>query len=177
MNEQNLAVMLYLNAPSNPTSIPGVWPYQVVELGISTTPPDNSGNWLIMTEDQYNMYVATNQPTYNAWNAPIVAAQLAAQTLLSSVQQEMVYGAQILAQLRAYIAPMGTTQVLTILQAMISNGGGVISMLQVGALAQANTLLLAITNMPFLDTPYSSSNPSGPTVRQYFSALILSCVC
>lgn len=173
--EQNLAVMIYSAAPSgsNPNGIPGVWPYQVIELGQGTTPPDQSGNWMIMTTDQYNQYIAQNQATYDAWYAPVLAAQQAIAQAMQQQTAEVQYGMSVVAQMRGYISQQTPAQILAIFQAIVANGGAVLQLLQLGLLLEANTALLAINTIPFLTQPYNAANPTGPTVQQYFSALIL----
>lgn len=62
----NLAVRLWSDMPSNPESIPGVWPAEVHELGEGTTLP-TPGTWQLMTLDSFNAYKASHQSTYDAW--------------------------------------------------------------------------------------------------------------
>jgi hypothetical protein len=68
----NLAVKLYSNAPSNPLNIPGAWPYEVIELGESTTLPDNT--YQLMTSQELVEYRSNHQAEYDAWYVPYVAS-------------------------------------------------------------------------------------------------------
>lgn len=65
----NLAIRLYSDADSNPKNIPGTWPFQVIELGNSSTAPDDGNEYTVMTQEQYNVYVAAHQSEYNTWAA------------------------------------------------------------------------------------------------------------
>lgn len=69
----NLAVLLYADAPENPDSIPGSWPYEIIQLGKGTDLPGPS--WVLMTDGEYSDYVNANQAEYETWRLAKVAAE------------------------------------------------------------------------------------------------------
>lgn len=112
-------------------------------------------------------------PTSGAFTPPTPTAAEIKADQISSATTDMEYGMSVLTQFRIYISGLSTTQILTIMQGIITNGGSVVSLLQMGLLPEANLSLLSISNLSFLDQPYDSTQPLGQTVRQYFSSLIL----
>jgi hypothetical protein len=67
----NLAVLLY-SASTNPQNVPGAWPKEIQDIGSSTQLPSNS--WILMTQDEYNSYIATHKPSYDAWYINFMAS-------------------------------------------------------------------------------------------------------
>lgn len=67
----NLAIKLY-SSDANPRNVPGTWPSQVVELGESTTLPDNT--WLLMTVQEFENYKAIHKAEYDAWYLTYLAS-------------------------------------------------------------------------------------------------------
>jgi hypothetical protein len=88
----NLAVQLYSNAPSNPLSVPGVWPANVVELGDGTTLPD--GTYQLMTLDDFINYKSIYQSTYDTWYLAYMASLPANQAAALNVSVSSLPAAQ-----------------------------------------------------------------------------------
>jgi hypothetical protein len=61
----NLAVKFYKQNPDIPPGMPPEWPWQCIELGDTTTPPDDG--WIVMSEVEYNNYRATLQMDYDEY--------------------------------------------------------------------------------------------------------------
>lgn len=76
----NVAIRTYGDT-DNPDHLPASWPFDVRELGEGTTPPTDPGNWLVMTIEDYNAYVAANQSLYDAWWAAKEEARIVAEAM------------------------------------------------------------------------------------------------
>lgn len=87
----------------------------------------------------------------------------------TTAQNQIQWGQYVILQLRIFSQGIPTNQIVT----AITNIMPVIQLLTIGLLKNASDTLLAISNAPLLDTPFSVSDPQSPTVRDYFSALIL----
>lgn len=91
----NLAVRLY---GVNSQGIPELWPCQVVELGNSTTLPDDGNSWSLMTKEEYIAYLATHQAAYDAWEdahtrpilPDVTPRQIRQALILSGVSLQMI---------------------------------------------------------------------------------------
>ena len=68
----NLAVKLYSAETTNLKNVPSTWPSQVLELGESTSLPDDT--WVLMTIEEYTIYRSIHQPSYDAWYLSYIAA-------------------------------------------------------------------------------------------------------
>ncbi len=66
----NLAVKLFANVSvgEKPAGIPDSYPAEIIELGESTTLPEE-GVWQLMTEQEYSDYMSEVQAEYDAWVA------------------------------------------------------------------------------------------------------------
>lgn len=75
-------VLLYANA-SNPLSIPGTWPAQVIPVPDGAPAP--SAPWQRMTQAQYDAHLASAKPAFDAWAASRDAAEVTVKTTRAQV--------------------------------------------------------------------------------------------
>lgn len=67
----NVAVLKYQFVTDKPLNIPDAWPAEVRELGTGTELP--SEDWVLMTIEEYNTYLADNQAAYDTWESGVIA--------------------------------------------------------------------------------------------------------
>jgi len=71
----NIAFKTHAVNPNKPEGMPNEWPWgTIVELGESTTPPDSSGDWLVMTKSAFEGYKALYRPAFLAYDEGVRSA-------------------------------------------------------------------------------------------------------
>jgi len=106
----NVAVLLYQNVPveSKPSGIPDVWPSTVIELGDSTTLPDET--WSLMTREDYCTYVSTHQSTYDTWFANSIQVENSIKAVQTMIGQAREFGTKVILEYAAENVLLGITQ-------------------------------------------------------------------
>lgn len=56
-----IAFKTFQYAKKNPIGLPLDWPWKIQKIGISQSPPDQSGEWTILDEDSFNTYVGDRE--------------------------------------------------------------------------------------------------------------------
>ena len=126
-----------------PAGIPDSWPAEVRELGESSTLPDASGEWQLMTEEEFNIYKGSVQAEYDAWHSACRSEEIAIQKTEALMKACMTFSQGVMIRFSAENVRLGITQdgktgeVLTKLQPMINA-------LSAGSLLEAITRLEAI---------------------------------
>ena len=93
----NVAFKTQLHNPSRPDGMPTAWPWgAVVELGESVTAPDQSGEWQVMTLEQFEAYKVLHRPAYDAHVAVIQAAEIAYREAQIILEAKRKKGAEII---------------------------------------------------------------------------------
>ena len=62
----NLAILIYQHT-DNPKGLPDVWPAEVIDLGDSTSLPNDQ--WILMTDTEYTEYLSQYRSLYDVWLA------------------------------------------------------------------------------------------------------------
>ena len=96
-----VAFKIYASDREKPTTMPDAWPRgQVINLGNSQSPPDQSGEWLVMTESEFEGYKAIHRPAYLAYRQTIDANLLLAQNLGLTIKQNKEFADKLLQKLK-----------------------------------------------------------------------------
>lgn len=91
-----VAFKTYASDPQKPIGMPDAWPRgAVVDLGISQTPPDQSGEWQVMTIQEFEGYKAIHRPSFDVYAAQ---AKLIADTqkhVAASIESAKLFGSNL----------------------------------------------------------------------------------
>lgn len=164
----NLAVRLYgdLSNDKKPAGMPDEWPCEVRELSDGTELP-NSGNWQLMSREEYDAYRAAHIDAYDAWETAKEDAENAAKAIRDNVKNKIKYGNKIIEDFRIHTYNLGNGA-----ESLLEAFSPVAQKLQLGFLSGAATTLDAINGIDLLNDPYDQADPNGPTLREAFSASI-----
>ena len=70
--------------PQKPGGMPDAWPWGQIIFQENDTPPDQSGEWVVMTLEAFNGYKAIHRPAFDAY----VEAEKQAQEILNDLKQK-----------------------------------------------------------------------------------------
>ena len=161
-----------IDSSSKPAGIPDHWPAEVIELGTSPIPPDNTGLWQVTDHETFEAYKDAYQADYDAWYATHSAPQKAAQAWASTIKKRIDWGLSVIEEFRVYIIgkyypPAVSSPVYSNLQ-IAGALQTVQGLLSIGLLAEAAAALTAVTTLPLiLDDWYDASQTQ--TVRQHYA--------
>lgn len=128
----NLAVKTYEFVTSKPAGIPDEWPAEVRELGESTTLPDESGEWVLMTREEFNEYKDEHQSAYETWSASYATVESVERIIAAA----KVFANSIIDRFAAENVLLGITQA-GMTGAVLNKMSGVMSALLTGSLYEA----------------------------------------
>lgn len=141
---QNVAVKFFVSVVDKPAGIPDQWPADIVELGESTTLPDNSGDWQLMTSVELAIHKAAYQAAYDTWFSSSDEAQAAAvESAKNQVRNAMAFGNELIVEFGAVnaVSELSSAQIIEISSRLAS----VQRLLTAGALQTAIDAMADVT--------------------------------
>ena len=106
-----VAFKTHATNPSKPAGMPNEWPRgSIVDLGSSNTPPDTSGEWVVMTNFEFEGYKSLYRPAFMAYQASLEAASQQQKAIRKIIQDAIKFGNDIIIEFAAENIAMGITQ-------------------------------------------------------------------
>ena len=106
-----IAFKTHSTNPNKPDGMPNEWPRgTVVQLGPSSTAPDQSGEWIVMTELEFEGYKAIHRPAFNAYQQTVGAEQEAKGLVRKIVSEAISFGSNLIIDFATENVLMGITQ-------------------------------------------------------------------
>lgn len=145
-----VAVRKYKKLPGPPVGVPLEYPEKIVLLGSSQTPPDNSGDWLVMTDMECSQLKRSLKSQWNAYQASVAAQK----TVAARIKVAMAFGQNLMAEYGAQNVVSGktTAQVIAIanklanLQQLLLSGSLYAALEEIENIATDDLVTLATKN-------------------------------
>jgi hypothetical protein len=107
--------------------------------------------------------------SYDSNSNKFKPSELTSEQKLELIEKKMSYGEDLIKAITLYSTELDPVQEEELINAMT----GVMKLLQLGLLAQANKKLDSTVGVNVLDDPYDLLNPTGGTVKEHLSKSIL----
>ena len=106
-----VAFKTHATNPNKPAGMPDEWPRgTLVQLGASNEPPDNSGEWIVLTDVQFDAYKSIHRPAFDAYLQSLELAQQPKLSVKKIVTEAISFGQNLIIDFAAENVLMGITQ-------------------------------------------------------------------